>query len=256
MTSLELRYCSDVTPSGISHVMTSLLNLDKFALSWSTDPNEQILNLIVKAYSSKLKHLTLNGFTSFTDVSLSYAITALKDTLQYLDFEQCSEVTDKSLITLGSNCRLLRSINCSHCDAISDKGLGHLVRSCSELRHINISYCPAISNVSLKIIAESSLSSQLLELHANGIRSVTDADLMTLISHCLELRTLSLIGTSVTSLPPHILALSGLKTLLMPESAKCLGADPAHKAPLLLPPEQPARYGLLRQFPEYDIRNR
>lgn len=83
-----------------------------------------------------------------------YTISSLACTrLQFLNLQDCTALTDESILQLGRYCRRLQLLNLSGCQLLTDKAVSSVGSGCGRLVSLNISRCVKISDKGVRSIA-------------------------------------------------------------------------------------------------------
>ncbi|CAB0008815.1 unnamed protein product [Nesidiocoris tenuis] len=73
--------------------------------------------------------------------------------LEKMDLEECSLITDQTLINLAMGCPRLENLSLSHCELVTDDGIRHLGTSPCAAEHLTVlelDNCPLITDTSLE----------------------------------------------------------------------------------------------------------
>lgn len=94
---------------------------------------------------------TASHFPSFAYLICNRFVACSK--LQFLNLQECTELTDDSIIVLAKHCRALQLLNISGCSLVSDKAASALGSGCGALVSLNLSRCSKISDKGIRAIA-------------------------------------------------------------------------------------------------------
>jgi len=121
--------------------------------------------------------------------------------LQFLNLQECAELTDESVLAVAKHCRHLQLLNLSGCMHLSDKAASSLGSGCRQLVSLNISRCPKISDKGIRAIATGCVDLQAANLA--GLSRLSEEALHYLAHRCPALLMLNVTGcerVSVTGL--------------------------------------------------------
>ena len=208
-------------------------------LNWLVD---DALSVLVKSCSSELHAISFVGFNDVTDIGVNYAADCYQNTLSQVDFSECPQLTDKSLIGLAVNCKFLRDVALSSTN-ITDSGLQVLAEKCSRLQRVNFAHCTKITDQGVKSLAKT--CPQLLKVNFDNCSQLGDASLVAIASNCLGVEDMNFDRTSIHSIPALIIGLKRLRTL---STRMCRGL--IHPPPEIVHKEI---YGLLDFYREYSL---
>lgn len=100
---------------------------------------------ILAIYGSKLRSLYLSFCPRVTDISLNSVASGCR-LLSIISLSNCS-ITDSGLETLTKSCKSLVEVNLAWCLSITDHGIWSLVQNCRQLKALKISWCNKIVGV-------------------------------------------------------------------------------------------------------------
>ncbi|PIS02712.1 MAG: hypothetical protein COT85_01390 [Chlamydiae bacterium CG10_big_fil_rev_8_21_14_0_10_42_34] len=118
--------------------------------------------------------------TNLTDRSIKTLETNCKN-LHELNLSNSLFFTDYSLKWIGENCPHLTIFNASHCPLITDEGASAILKQCSQLRYINLEGNDDLREISIKE------NSFLSALHLKDCHNINGGALAELIRHCPHL---------------------------------------------------------------------
>ncbi|ESN96241.1 hypothetical protein HELRODRAFT_163285 [Helobdella robusta] len=164
---------------------------------FQTDIDGNMLEALAFKSGNFLRKLSLKGCKSITDSSFNACqnIGLYCSSIQHLDLECCSNLTDLSLISLSLGCEDLKCLNISWCLRITDNGLQHLLKKLSNLEVFNAKGCSQRTTDSAVMkITEGCLHLKLLCL--SKCPRLTDVSLIAIAKNCPDVETLDLSGCS------------------------------------------------------------
>lgn len=100
--------------------------------------------------------------------SLFLSLHTLFVQLEKLDLEDCTQVTDVTLIQLACHCAALNTLVLSHCDLITDDGILRLAGGrCGpdNLERIAMDNCPLLTDRSLELLGNACHSLRQVDLY-------------------------------------------------------------------------------------------
>ncbi|XP_074649100.1 uncharacterized protein LOC141904413 [Tubulanus polymorphus] len=171
--------------------------------------NEEILNVIVRSCIEELHSLALVGFPEINDMAVNYVTECYGD-LSEVIFNECPLITDQSMVSLTTSCRVLRKLGFSGAD-LTDVGVCLIADRCPRLIHADFSYCKRITDHCVTSLAQK--CSLLERVNFSGCPRLTDKSLASLIRFCLQLETVNFSKTNIKIIPRDIVCLSRLKEL-------------------------------------------
>ncbi|KAM4748907.1 F-box and leucine-rich repeat protein 13 [Rhinophrynus dorsalis] len=168
LTYLSLRFCENVTDSGIELLgnMASLISID---LSGTSITDEGLSTL--GAYS-KIKELIVSECLGITDIGIQKFCQQSKD-LEQLDISHCLQVTNNTVKTVAFCCKMLTSISMAGCPKVTDLSIQYLSGVCHYLHVLDISGCVHLSDRTLKHLRKG--CRQLRVLRMLYCKSITKA---------------------------------------------------------------------------------
>ncbi|CAN8287842.1 unnamed protein product [Cochlearia groenlandica] len=168
LRSLSIRNCpgfGDANLAAIGKLCPKLEDIDLYGLKGITDSG--FLHLL----QNTLVKVNFTGCSNVTDNVVS-AISARNGwTLEVLNIEGCSKISDASLVSIAENCQILSDLDLSKC-SITDSGVHAL--ACSDklkLQILSLSGCSMVTDKSLPAMVR--LGSTLLGLNLQQCRSVS-----------------------------------------------------------------------------------
>eukprot|EP00040_Diaphanoeca_grandis_P043498 m.268236 g.268236 ORF g.268236 m.268236 type:complete len:444 (+) comp77666_c0_seq1:812-2143(+) len=185
-TSLSLPFCSEVSPTALTQLMTSTTEIKALDLREC-----QVDSSVVKAISNckKLSVLTLWNCIEIRDHDVQVLVQGIA-TMTCLDLSVCRNVTDKSLASIGQACgQKLIKLALGGCHAITDAGLSQLA-SCKLLTYLDLSWCKNITGSSVAKITESFVN--LRSIRLLGCVLLNDESVTKVAVNCSNLRQLRL----------------------------------------------------------------
>ncbi|KAM9313239.1 F-box and leucine-rich repeat protein 13 [Gastrophryne carolinensis] len=168
LTFLSLRYCENVTDSGIELLgnMGSLISID---LSGTSITDQGLAAL---GAQSKIKELSVSECPGISDIGIQKFCHQSKD-LELLDISHCLQVTNNTVKTVAFCCKMLTAINLAGCPKITDICIQYLSGGCRYLHIVDISGCIHLSDKVLKYLQK--CCKQLRTLRMRYCRSITKA---------------------------------------------------------------------------------
>ncbi|CAO2825815.1 unnamed protein product [Amaranthus hypochondriacus] len=156
LKSFTISSCRGVTDVAVEAVVKGCPNLKQFVLK-------------------KCAFLSDNGLVSFAKAARS---------LESLRFEECHRITQIGFIGLLLNCGpKLKALTMSSCFGFKDMILGFPIPNKSTpLCSVTISNCPGLGDMTLAMIAK--LCPHLQSINLNGLPSITEASLLSLVESC------------------------------------------------------------------------
>ncbi|XP_053572511.1 dynein regulatory complex subunit 6 [Bombina bombina] len=168
LTYLSLRFCENVTDSGIELLgnMLLLLSIDLSGTS-ITDQGLSVLGA-----NSKIKELIVSECPGISDIGIQKFCQQSRD-LEQLDISHCLQVTNNTVETLAFCCKTITSLSIAGCPKVTDISIQHLSRVCHYLHVLDISGCIHLSDRTLKHLQKG--CRQLRFLRMMYCKSITKA---------------------------------------------------------------------------------
>ncbi|EOA26736.1 hypothetical protein CARUB_v10022822mg [Capsella rubella] len=186
LRSLSIRNCpgfGDANLAAIGKLCPQLEDIDLCGLKGITESG--FLHLV----QNSLVKVNFNGCSNLTDRVIS-AITARNGwTLEVLNVDGCSKISDASLVSIAANCQILSDLDLSKC-SISDCGIQALASSDNlKLQILSLAGCSMVTDESLPAIV--SLGSTLLGLNLQQCRSISNSTVDFLVERLYKCDILS-----------------------------------------------------------------
>lgn len=159
LTYLSLRYCENVTDSGIELLgnMDSLISIDLSGTSISDQ------GLAALGANSNLKELIVSECLGITDIGIQKFCQQAKD-VERLDISHCLYITNQTLKTLAFCCHFITSLNIAGCPKMTDISIQYLTSVCRYLHVLDISGCVHLSDRALKYVRKSCKQLRILKM--------------------------------------------------------------------------------------------
>ncbi|XP_057799936.1 EIN3-binding F-box protein 1-like [Salvia miltiorrhiza] len=148
LRSLAIHNCPGLGDSGLSMVgrlCPKLTHVDLRGLQGVTDAG---LLPLVQRPEAGLSKVNLSGCVNLTDNVVAEIANLHGETLEILNLERCSSITDVSLMSIATNCSVLRELDVSGC-RVTDSGVALLARAEQlSLRVLSLAGCSLVSDTS------------------------------------------------------------------------------------------------------------
>jgi F-box/leucine-rich repeat protein 2/20 len=161
LTIVKLQKCLQYTNDGVARLTEGCPNIRSLSLS----QNPSISDLALSAIGEncpEIRTLELSCCSHVTDQGF-YLLTRNRPEapagseewlhpLQYLDVEECNQLTDATLHNFATNCPNLKELILSHCDLVTNEGIRALAQSPGvhvSLRKIKLDNCPQVTDEAL-----------------------------------------------------------------------------------------------------------
>lgn len=203
---------------------------------------DDVLSLLVKNLTSELVSISFVGFSSVTDIGVNYVAECYYSSLQKINFNYCSRLTDKSLEGLAAYCKLLREVSLNS-TAITDTGVNALAEKCLKLHRVDFGNCCRVTDSGVKTLAKK--CNNLEQVNLENCSLVSDESLVALATHCSYLQHINFNKTSIKAIPALILTLRRLKELNLK-----MCKELSHPPPEIVERELA---GLLEFYKEYNL---
>ncbi|XWS42358.1 hypothetical protein CRYUN_Cryun16bG0007700 [Craigia yunnanensis] len=183
---LNLTCCHSITDAAISAIANSCRNLVCLKL--------ETCNMITKkglcqlgSFCLLLEEIDLTDCCGVNDKGLEYLSRCSE--LSCLKLGLCTNISDKGLFYIGSNCTKIHELDLYRCTGIGDDGLDALSRGCKKLKKLNLSYCNEVSDRGLGYIGR---LEELSDLELRGLSKITGVGLEAVTVGCKRLADLDL----------------------------------------------------------------
>ena len=109
--------------------------------------------------------------------------------LREIYLRRCINVDDSTVEVISRNCPFLGSLNIGNCPLISNKALVSLGKNCRNLRSINVSGTN-VSDEGIFGLITDQVSSTLVEVHIAHCALITDESIECILMHCKKIKYL------------------------------------------------------------------
>ena len=215
ITALKLVDCKHLSDRCMKSVGVNLSKLNSIHFEYrggsSWPDNVDVLSILVKNCVSELDYVAFVGFNSVTDVGVCYSVECF-NYLQVINLSYCRFISDKGVIGVIDQCAHLKEIRLRGTQ-ITNKSLMQIAHKAKRLICIDFSDCNDITHEGIKALV-GSLGKAFQEVSLAGCIQLGDLTLIDILCHCTSLKYLDFSGTSVSQVPPYILALRRLQVAL------------------------------------------
>ncbi|VVB08997.1 unnamed protein product [Arabis nemorensis] len=186
LRSLSIRNCpgfGDANLAALGKLCPQLEDVELYGLKGITESG--FLHLL----QNPLVKVNFSGCSNLTDRVIS-AISACNGwTLEVLNVDGCTQISDASLVAIAANCQILSDLDISKC-SISDSGIQALASSDKlKLQILSMAGCSLVTDKSLPAIVR--LGSTLLGLNLQQCRSVSSSTVEFLVEQLYRCDILS-----------------------------------------------------------------
>ncbi|XVE63090.1 hypothetical protein DITRI_Ditri06bG0171900 [Diplodiscus trichospermus] len=186
LSVLNLTCCHSITDAAISAIANSCRNLVCLKLESCNMITEKGLCQL-GSFCLLLKEIDLTDCGGVNDKGLEYLSRCSE--LSCLKLGLCTNISDKGLCYISSNCAKIHELDIYRCSGIGDEGLDTLSRGCKKLKKLNLSYCNEVSDRGLGYIG---CLEELSDLEMRGLVKVTGVGLVAVAAGCKRLADLDL----------------------------------------------------------------
>ncbi|KAH6782888.1 EIN3-binding F box protein 1 [Perilla frutescens var. hirtella] len=181
LRSLTIHNCPGFADSGLSMLGRSCPKLSHVDLSGLHGITDSGLLPLVQRPEAGLVKVNLSGCVNLTDNVVAEITRLHGQTLEVLNLESCSSITDVSLISIATNCSLLRELDVSGC-RISDSGIAVVAMAEQlSLQVFSLAGCLLVSDESLSFLKM--LGRTLVGLNIQLCRGISYAASNLLLEH-------------------------------------------------------------------------
>ncbi|KAJ0248192.1 EIN3-binding F-box protein 1 [Hirschfeldia incana] len=186
LRSLSVRNCpgfGDANLAALGKLCPQLEDIELFGIKGITESG--FLHLL----QNSLVKVNFSGCSSLTDRVVS-AITARNGlTLEVLNVDGCTKISNASLVSIAENCHILSDLDLSKC-SVSDAGIQALASSDKlRLQILSMAGCSMVTDKSLTSIVK--LGSTLLGLNLQQCRSISSSSVDFLVERLYRCDILS-----------------------------------------------------------------
>ncbi|PIN09223.1 Leucine rich repeat protein [Handroanthus impetiginosus] len=218
LRSINVGQCTLLTCDAINFIADVLgSNLRELYIDGCPKINATRILPALKKFKD-LEVLSVAGLRTVTDQVVSEMITVFGKSIKELDFANCLELTDSSLIEIGSNCPDLHSLNISNVARLTDLGMGYLADGCRSIRKLKLCRnsfsdeamaafleCSGgsltellLNNMTmvgpLTALSLANRSKKLISLDISWCRRISNEALGLIVDSCLSLKLLKVFG--------------------------------------------------------------
>jgi hypothetical protein len=142
LCAFSLNECQSLTDNCIRKLVQSCSELKELNITSSIYLTDESMYFIGN-YCKQLKVLHIGKSPGITDAGV---INVMKSdcgsSLEVIDLQSNSNITDETLKVMGSHCKCLRKVNLKWCKNVTGSGIGPLVRQCGNtLKYIILDEC-------------------------------------------------------------------------------------------------------------------
>ena len=185
---------------------------------WILD--DEIFHAFLDKPCASLEYFSLCGFGRITSEGLKKFIEHEKTTLTALDLSELAAVDSTLLEDIGTLCSNVRTIKFSHCN-LTDESLESFCSKCKLLQSIDVSGCEDLTDNAVISVTK---HCELLEnFNIKCCLKVTERSLDALAANCPKLKSIDISQCAINHIPFEFLNLEALKDLKVDgcESLKC-----------------------------------
>uniref|UniRef100_A0A0D9YVF4 RNA helicase n=1 Tax=Oryza glumipatula TaxID=40148 RepID=A0A0D9YVF4_9ORYZ len=168
MKSLDMSKCNKVGDPGVCRFAeVSSSSLVSLKLLDCNKVGDKSIHALAK-FCHNLETLVIGGCRDVTDASIEALAFACCSRLKCLRMDWCLKITDSSLRSLLSNCKLLVAIDVGCCDQITDAAFQDMDANGfqSALRLLKISSCVRITVAGVRNVIESCMALEHLDVRS------------------------------------------------------------------------------------------
>ncbi|KAH6772529.1 F-box family protein [Perilla frutescens var. hirtella] len=183
---LDLTCCGDLTDSAMLAIAHSCRDLLCLKLECCNLLSEGSLNYL-GSHCNFLEEIDLTDCSGINDIGLKNLSRCSE--LVSLKLGLCTNISDKGLSHVASNCLKIQELDLYRCAGIGDEGLAAVSRGCKKLKKLILSYCDGVTDRGMEYL--SSLE-ELSDLELRGLQNITATGLTKLAAGCRRLAELDL----------------------------------------------------------------
>ncbi|GLT79030.1 hypothetical protein SLA2020_505410 [Shorea laevis] len=183
---LNLTCCHSITDAAISAIADSCRNLVCLKLESCDMITDKSLYQL-GSFCLLLEEIDLTDCCGVNDKGLEYLSSC--SGLQCLKLGLCTNISDRGLFNIGSNCPKIHELDLYRCTGIGDESLAALSKGCKNLMKLNLSYCSGVTDRGLEYVGH---MHELSDLEMRGLEKVTGAGLAAVAAGCKRLGDLDL----------------------------------------------------------------
>ncbi|UJR37696.1 hypothetical protein I4U23_030391 [Adineta vaga] len=179
--TFDFRDCTNITDQALIIMarcsLTAQVERKRLQSSQDVSTTTSVLNPLVL-------HLRSPNITDYGLVQFVQQFPSLRK----IRLQNCSQITDESVIAIGRYCLRLIELDLSGCLQISDQGIIAL-QQITHLRSLALTQT-RITDESLMSIGQSTFHYTLNEINLKMCREITDDGFLYLLKHCPNLKTI------------------------------------------------------------------
>lgn len=179
LVELDIHGCEKISNNALFKIFSELDNLKEFKISKNQNINYECLENSFNGSILSLDKLRILDFTQCSNITDKSIIKFVKlaPKLRNVVLSKCSSITDlslKAIATLGKN---LQYIHLGHCSNITDIGAKELIKGCYRLQYIDLACCNQLTN---ETIVELSNLPKLRRIGLVKCNQITDEGIIAL----------------------------------------------------------------------------
>lgn len=155
---LKFNNCAQLTDKSIMTIAdhsTHLLEIDLYGLQNLESPAvTALLTSCPHLREMRLAHCSRINDSAFLDIPQDPEMPMTFDSLRILDLTDCSELGDKGVEKIISNCPRLRNLILAKCRQITDRAVFAITKLGKNLHYIHLGHCARITDVSVEALAK------------------------------------------------------------------------------------------------------
>ncbi|KAE9416881.1 hypothetical protein Angca_004313 [Angiostrongylus cantonensis] len=172
---LNISWCDNIQDKGVQMVLAGCKNLTTLIMKGCEGLTEQV-------FANSIDHMknleVINLLSCFANDETVAHIAHGSPHLQYLCLSNCTQITDRSLISLSQGCKMLTDVELSGCSLLTDAGFIQLARHCKGLARMDLEDCSLITDATIHSLSTN--CNGLSELSLSHCELITDESI-----HCL-----------------------------------------------------------------------
>ncbi|KAK4427630.1 F-box/LRR-repeat protein 3 [Sesamum alatum] len=183
---INLTCCGDLSDSAILAISDSCRDLLCLKLECCNLLSQRSLDYL-GSRCFLLEEVDLTDCPGINDIGLNYLSKC--SGLVSMKLGLCTNISDKGLSSIASNCRKIRELDLYRCTEIGDDGLAALSCGCKKLQKLILSYCDKVTDRGMECL---SYLEELSDLELRGLPNITGTGLRKLAAGCRRLAELDL----------------------------------------------------------------
>lgn len=173
---------SELNNAALAAAVAMAPNLTKIVLTESYGFSSDGLFTALTPMLANMRVLGLQGVTNGVDDATIMTLSQSCPLLEVIDFSNCEQLTNDSILALCTHCRQLQRLYLHHNNNYTDAMLSAIASHCDRLIALHVSHCSNLSPQGIARVLEH--CHRLDTLYLGGRRPLSQEELMWLLARC------------------------------------------------------------------------